>query len=456
MQRVIHFSKIDILSQYAKIMCVKYCDSRSSILIVFFLLFMAISNCALAQISASSASFVGSTSYVATPGSDPIFVFCSTEGQGNGRLEATSPMGNPSVFVWDRYDAVSGGFVTIATTDTLENSSLSNLDDGCYRVTISDQSTTSEFQAWVLNDWIKASAEIPDSTSICEYFKIVADFTSAPLEYFDLTSGDKISFRLQHPKFETTWSVDGEFESAVLNAVVYDPPAKNTKYTLKVTDDLGCETTEIVEYISKTTQAEFAYDPKTGEAVLRVEFTSSSLNADSTYWYFYKELDQIKKELEDSDVEVFDSIDFVLTDPSPVYEFEWSGYYKVRLKTVKMNDTGNCYSTYYIPENIVVDTSFVDVSNAFSPNGDNVNEMFMVKTISLKSINIQIYNRWGGIVHSYKNTNLRSSSTVNEFAVWDGKVGGRMASPGVYYYVVKAVGRDDKKLQKHGFFHLLR
>lgn len=449
MRRIIHFFKIRrLLFQLL----------RNKIMVCSLLTFFAMmANPVMAQLTAPSASFVGSTLYTTTPGSDLIFVFCSSkENPGNGRLEAVSPMGNPSVYIWERYNESLAAFEQISVTDTLETSSISNLRNGLYRVTISDQSTTSEYQAWVLNDWIDAKADIPDSSSVCEYFKIVADFTSASLEYYDPTSNEKIDFRLQHPEFKTVWTVKGEIESVVLNAVVYDPPAKNTKYTLTITDDLGCETVETIEYISKTTEASFTCDPLTGEAVLQVEFTNNSLNYDSTYWYFYRELDQIKKDIENAEGEIVDSIDFVLMDPSPIYEFEWSGYYKVRLMTVKVNDTGNCYSTYYIPENIVVDTSFVDVSNAFSPNGDNVNELFMVKTISLKSINIQIFNRWGGLVHSYKNTNLRSSSTVNQFAVWDGKVGGRMASPGVYYYVVKAVGRDDKKLQKHGFFHLLR
>jgi gliding motility-associated-like protein len=105
---------------------------------------------------------------------------------------------------------------------------------------------------------------------------------------------------------------------------------------------------------------------------------------------------------------------------------------------------------------LVADTSFVRVPNVFTPNGDGANDDFVVSYWSLQSINIQVFNRWGKKVHSWENNNIRGfDNTVSE-SVWDGKIGGRYASPGVYYYVVEARGRDDKKRYAHGFVHLFR
>ena len=65
-------------------------------------------------------------------------------------------------------------------------------------------------------------------------------------------------------------------------------------------------------------------------------------------------------------------------------------------------------------ENIVVETSLVDVPNVFTPNGDGNNDEFVVFTQSLKSMNIRIYNRWGGLVHSWKYSNIRESDYTHK------------------------------------------
>jgi gliding motility-associated-like protein len=69
----------------------------------------------------------------------------------------------------------------------------------------------------------------------------------------------------------------------------------------------------------------------------------------------------------------------------------------------------------------------VFVPNAFSPNGDGVNDIFRVTT--RKMINVQdfiIMNRWGNQVFS---TNDISKG-------WDGKYKGKDQDLGVYYYMM--------------------
>ena len=69
----------------------------------------------------------------------------------------------------------------------------------------------------------------------------------------------------------------------------------------------------------------------------------------------------------------------------------------------------------------------VFVPNAFSPNGDGVNDIFRVTT--RKMINVQdfiIMNRWGNEVFS---TNDISKG-------WDGKYKGKDQDLGVYYYMM--------------------
>ena len=74
----------------------------------------------------------------------------------------------------------------------------------------------------------------------------------------------------------------------------------------------------------------------------------------------------------------------------------------------------------------------------------------------MKSIKITIFNRWGKVLHVWENNNVPGFTKAVEESVWDGKVGGRMATPGVYYYVAEGRGRDGVRRKASGFFHLFR
>ena len=103
-----------------------------------------------------------------------------------------------------------------------------------------------------------------------------------------------------------------------------------------------------------------------------------------------------------------------------------------------------------------MDTSFVAVPNVFTPNGDGTNDAFVVKYWSMRSIKISIFNRWGKRIHFWESEDVRGFENTYSETVWDGRMGNRFASPGVYYYVVEGEGRDFKKRKAHGFFHLFR
>jgi gliding motility-associated-like protein len=399
-----------------------------------------------------------------TPDGIDVFIFCTiTPGTNNGYLEARPPLilSDSSTFTWERYDTLVG-FVPFDGYINLEDSTqsiISRLVDGLYRVTINSRGSTVQYQAWVFNNWIKVTkAEIPDSSSTCDGFQIWADYQLAPLYYYNTVTNEKFNLRSsKKPFFE--WYQGSESVSPYLNAYITPPIASWTPllYELTVTDEFKCEGKGNVEYISKVPKSDFTADPIKGEAVLKVTFTDNSVNYDSILWCFYKRDSLIKVEIDENPGKPIDSIDFVLYGNAPVYEYEWCGIYKVKLVTVHVNPTtGNCYDTLYMKDPIDVENSLVEVPNVFTPNGDEFNNEFVVKTKSLKSMSIHIYNRWGGLVHSWSYSNIRGRDYTYIHSVWDGKIGGRMASPGVYFYVVRAVGRDGAKQNKNGFVHLFR
>ncbi len=71
------------------------------------------------------------------------------------------------------------------------------------------------------------------------------------------------------------------------------------------------------------------------------------------------------------------------------------------------------------------------IPNAFTPNGDLINDVFKIEGMSDSSdSSIQIFNRWGSLIFS----------SENAAQGWDGRIQGENAPPGVYLYVIDVDG----------------
>ena len=411
----------------------------------FTIVILLFAGIAKGQLTSSSADSTGNTVF-----GDKYFIFCSGGGDiSKGSLTAESKYADAATFTWEKYDSLANAFVlltnTYPVTEDSVRSTISKLDDGCYRVTVSSNGNTYQEKAWVLNNWIEVTyTEIPDSSSNCVEFKIWADFDYALLNVYNTSNGERSNVR-DSGKFTYIWQQDKNSVSDKLSPLITENLIASetpVEYDLTITDEFGCTGTGSVDYISKVTKADFSVDPTSGEAVLEVAFTNNSINYDSTLWFFYKGSQRITVEQQELNGDPVDSIDFVLYEDAPVFQFEHTGDYKIKLVTVKINDTGNCRDTFYIPKNIEVEASLVEVPNFFSPGNDDVNENWVIKTKSLKSMNVKIYNRWGELVHSWKYSNITSSDYTYEHSVWDGRIGNRLAATGVYFYVISYEGRD--------------
>lgn len=87
------------------------------------------------------------------------------------------------------------------------------------------------------------------------------------------------------------------------------------------------------------------------------------------------------------------------------------------------------------------------VPNAFSPNGDGINELFQFYTKGVKRIiSVSIYNRWGEEVFY----------SESDKPYWDGTFKGKMQESNVFVYVIIAETFDDTTIMKKGNVALLR
>ena len=90
------------------------------------------------------------------------------------------------------------------------------------------------------------------------------------------------------------------------------------------------------------------------------------------------------------------------------------------------------------PPPIEPQSDLIFLPNAFSPNGDGLNDIFKAKPSSdnITRFHLLIYNRWGGLV-------FESKSIIEG---WDGQRNGQPAPEGTYVYRVEyAVGGGENR-----------
>ena len=99
------------------------------------------------------------------------------------------------------------------------------------------------------------------------------------------------------------------------------------------------------------------------------------------------------------------------------------------------------------------DCNEIYIPNAFSPNGDGINDILTIRDGGDTELVhfFRIFDRWGGLVHEVQDF----LPNDNRFG-WNGKIRGKLASQGVYTYVMQATFRDGKTLFFGGDITLLR
>jgi gliding motility-associated-like protein len=95
----------------------------------------------------------------------------------------------------------------------------------------------------------------------------------------------------------------------------------------------------------------------------------------------------------------------------------------------------------------VTNQHIIYVPDAFTPNGDGVNDVYKVfPRGSLKFIDLAIYDRWGEKVFE----------SYDQDKGWDGTFRGQMDDPGVYVYVLLVTFDDNFSFNKKGSISLIR
>ncbi len=126
------------------------------------------------------------------------------------------------------------------------------------------------------------------------------------------------------------------------------------------------------------------------------------------------------------------------------YTFRDEGISFVRL--VASNSTAECvYETD--PITINIGEPRLEAPNMFTPGtSPGVNDEWKVAYKSLLEFKCWIFNKWGVEVFYFDNPEKG----------WDGKYRGKYVDPGVYYYVIRAKGANNKEMKLKGHINILR
>ena len=104
--------------------------------------------------------------------------------------------------------------------------------------------------------------------------------------------------------------------------------------------------------------------------------------------------------------------------------------------TLTVQNIFGCTSTVSHP--IIIDPEFTFfIPNAFSPNGDGVNDFFYGKGVGIAKYELFVFDRWGNLIFAADDINNS----------WDGKAnhGSEIAQQDVYVWKVKLTDVFGKK-----------
>lgn len=198
-------------------------------------------------------------------------------------------------------------------------------------------------------------------------------------------------------------------------------PTTTITYTVSGVSASGCTGTgSVTVTVLPAPVAGFIPSVTAGEVPLAVVFQNTSVNATNYSWDFGNGQTN------------------TAAGPNVSTTYNLSGNYEVTL----IASNGVCTDT--AKAIIVVTTSdiLIHVPNVFTPNDDNVNDVFYIGTTNAKTVEVAIFNRWGNVM-----TRLEKPTDI-----WDGG-----DSPtGVYFYKYTITDFADKIYEGQGFFHLER
>lgn len=95
--------------------------------------------------------------------------------------------------------------------------------------------------------------------------------------------------------------------------------------------------------------------------------------------------------------------------------------------TYDLIDADGCPHTDSVTVIPLDESALMFAPNAFTPDGDGINDVFVIPGVGERDFEVTIWNRWGHLLHT----------STTKGAVWDGRYEGQIVQNGVYVYRLK-------------------
>jgi gliding motility-associated-like protein len=234
---------------------------------------------------------------------------------------------------------------------------------------------------------------------------------------------------LQYQWYDNGNAIAGQ-TSLILTGATGGP---GNTYSLQVTDANGCHaiaapgtsTTFTIPSVSSPSVVFSPSSPITATVSIPVIFTNQTMGANTYTWTFG------------------DGNSFITTTTVNVSNtYTSAGTYTATL----IASNGSCTNT--LTALVMTDeATMIVIPNIFSPNGDNINDLFFIINTGMSSLNCTIFNRWGQLLYTIAAPNQS----------WDGKTpNGDSAPDGTYMYILQAQGLNGKTYKQNGTVTLIR
>jgi gliding motility-associated-like protein len=196
-----------------------------------------------------------------------------------------------------------------------------------------------------------------------------------------------------------------------------------TYYLTATNPATGCSSVDSIKVIpGAQPNAAFSPSVNSGYLPLPVIYTNTSTGANNYQWF----------------VSGTNGLP-VAYSPNYANTFATAGIYTVTL--VAGNGSVTCNDTVSVTIE-VKEYATVVIPNVFSPNGDNVNDQLKPITTGMKSLMIDIYNRWGTKMITFDGLTTGWSG--------DGH------SEGTYFFIAKGVGEDGTEIEEKGYILMVK
>lgn len=240
-------------------------------------------------------------------------------------------------------------------------------------------------------------------------------------QIFEICRGDEIKLYSDYiggtEPVQTNW-----LSGAINDTLIVLPDADSTWFYYVLADACGQNIEDsILVYFTPDEEADFTYQAS-DDNPLNIQFLSDGSQRISYLWHFG------------------DGDSSTLVAPEHLYNR--ADDYMVSLKVLSAN---GCYQT--VTKTITVEAIFrLFIPDAFTPNGDGINDAFQIGGVGISKFEMYVFNRWGAQV--FHSSDLQDA--------WDGTFKGSPAPTGTYSFMLQVEDRAGKVHKRRGSFMIIR